>query len=337
MRFAARAVFVILLLAGCAGEEPTPPTSASLAASPPASADESAPGATEPPIVAGWTVLADAPFARLEMATAVHDGRFWLAGGLSPLGEALVDVEIFDPATGEWTDGPSLPAAVHHAALVSSGELLLLIGGYLGSSFNRPTDLVLSLAPGEDAWREEAPLPDERAAGAAAHDGSRVIYGGGVGVAGVVGDVYALADGEWSRVGSLARPREHLAAASDGAGLVWMLGGRVGGLQGNLDTVELVSGDSIDEIGSLPTPRGGVAAFEHEGLACLTGGEAPDRAFTTVECIDADGTTRTLAELNQPHHGHGAGVVDGVAYVLLGGPEPTLSAGATVESLALDE
>ena len=31
------------------------------------------------PAAAGWTELGDAPFARLEMATAVHDGRFWLA------------------------------------------------------------------------------------------------------------------------------------------------------------------------------------------------------------------------------------------------------------------
>ena len=50
----------------------------------------------------------------------------------------------------------------------------------------------------------------------------------------------------------------------------------------------------------------------------------------------ADGTVTTLPELGEPHHGHGAAVVDGLAYVLLGGPEPTLSAGATIETLALD-
>ena len=44
----------------------------------------------------------------------------------------------------------------------------------------------------------------------------------------------------------------------------------------------------------------------------------------------------TLPELGEPHHGHGAAVVDGLAYVLLGGPEPALSAGATIEMLALD-
>jgi hypothetical protein len=45
----------------------------------------------------------------------------------------------------------------------------------------------------------------------------------------------------------------------------------------------------------------------------------------------------TLPELNEPHHGHGAAVLAGVAYVILGGPEPTLSAGSTLESLALGD
>lgn len=41
-------------------------------------------------------------------------------------------------------------------------------------------------------------------------------------------------------------------------------------------------------------------------------------------------------DLLEPHHGHGAAVVRRVVSVLLGGPEPTLSAGSTVVSLALD-
>jgi hypothetical protein len=79
-----------------------------------------------------------------------------------------------------------------------------------------------------------------------------------------------------------------------------------------------------------------VAAFHADGLgACLTGGEGPDGAFTSVECVAADGTVTTLPNLNQPHHGHGGVVVDGIAYVLLGGPEPGLSASSTVESMVL--
>jgi len=271
------------------------------------------------------------------MAVAAHDGRIWLAGGLSPFGEALTDVEIFDPATGEWSDGPALPAAVHHAALVSDRDRLLLIGGYLGSAFNRPTDIVLVLDPrNPDSWQPGPSLPEPRAAGAATWDGARVVYAGGVGD-GIEGDVYALTEGAWQPVGALREPREHLAATSDLEGRTWLMGGRVGGLTSNLGTVELVEGDEITLLGGLPTPRGGVAAVYVPGIgACLSGGEAPDRAYTVVECMAADGTVTDLPDLAEPHHGHGAAVIDGVAYVLLGGPEPTLSAGSTVESLALD-
>ena len=177
-----------------------------------------------------------------------------------------------------------------------------------------------------------------RAAGAAAFDGERIVYAGGVGPEGVAADVYSLEGEEWVRIGSMAQVREHLAATSDGEGRVWLLGGRVGNLATNLAQVEIVQGDAISDIGDLPTPRGGVAAFHDPALgACLTGGEATDRAYTTVECIDAVGDVVTLSELDEPHHGHGAAVVAGVAYVILGGPEPTLSAGSTLESLTLGD
>lgn len=310
-----------------------PPPSSSSAAGP----SEAAPSAAASAPAAGWERLEDAPFARLEMAVAAHDGRIWMAGGLSPFGEALTDVEVFDPAGGEWADGPSLPAAVHHAALVSDGERLLLIGGYLGSDFNRPTDIVLVLADDADAWTEGPTLPAARAAGAAAWDGDRVLYAGGVGD-GVRADVYALAGEAWDRIGAMAAPREHFAATTDLDGTTWLLGGRVSGLDSNMATVEIVTGSEIAMVDSMPTPRGGVAAFFDPTLgACLTGGEAPDRAYTTVECIGVDGTITTLPEMLEPHHGHGAAVVDGLAYVLLGGPEPTLSAGSTVEVLALGD
>jgi hypothetical protein len=347
-RIAPRLALVGLLVAGCSTADPSPsagpstvPSSdrptASAVVAPSAAASEPRSSPSEG-VADAWARLPNAPIARLEMAVAAHDGRIWLAGGLSALGEALIDVEVFDPADGSWTDGPSLPTALHHAALVSDGDRLVLVGGYLGSDFSRPSDLVLVLDDAGGEWLAGPALPSARAAGAAAWDGTRIVYAGGVGSEGVAADVFALEGDAWSRIGSMAQTREHLAAASDGNGTVWLLGGRVGNLETNLAAVEIVSGESIAGIGDLPTARGGVAAFHHRDLgACLTGGEAPTFAFTTVECIDADGTLTTLPELNEPHHGHGAAVVDGVAYVILGGPQPTLSAGSTIESLALGD
>lgn len=330
---------VAVTVVACSADEPIPSASASALTAPASSARPSAEAASAAPSepALAWERLDDAPFARLEMAVTAHSDRIWLAGGLSPFGEALTDVEIFDPATGEWADGPALPSAVHHASLVSDGDRLVLIGGYLGSEFNRPTDIVLVLADGASEWTAGPSLPAPRAAGAAAWDGERVIFAGGVGD-GVRADVYALTGDAWERIGMMADPREHFAAASDLAGRTWLLGGRVAGLDANVATVEVVEGAEISMLDPLPTPRGGVGAFYDASLgACLTGGEAPDRAYTVAECVGSDGSITTLPDMLEPHHGHGAAVVDGRAYVLLGGPEPTLSAAATVEMLALPD
>ena len=288
------------------------------------------------PAAAGWREGPEAPFARLEMATATLDGRIWMAGGLEADGAVSDALAIFDPATGEWSDGPPLPAAVHHAALASDGDRLVLIGGYLGAG-NAPTEAVHVFDPATGAWEAGPPLPEPRAAGAATYDGSRIVYGGGVGPGGVRNELFALADGGWSLVGTLTRAREHLAATTDGSGRAWFMGGRQGGLDLNVGDVDLVEGSSVRRLPSV-SPRGGVAAFMVPGIgACLTGGEAPSFAFTTVECVDASGRITALPEMGQRRHGHGVAVVDGVAYALLGGEVPGLSASSTTELLNLDD
>ena len=282
---------------------------------------------------AGWTDAGEAPFARLEMATAVLDGRFWLAGGFNPDGWAVDVLAILDPASGDWTEGPTLPAPVHHAAMASDGAVLYLVGGYLASG--QPTSDVHVLDPVAGEWTAGPALPEERAAGALAHDGERLVYAGGVGPGGLRSEVFVLVGEAWVELGVLARPREHLAAVSDGEGRVWVMGGRQGGLDRNVGDVEVVESSGVELVASL-TPRGGVAAFFAPGTgACLTGGEAPSFALTTVECVDASGRVTAFPSMQQPRHGHGAGVVDGVAHVLLGGDVPGLDATPTVEALRL--
>lgn len=287
----------------------------------------------------GWARLAPAPLALTEVAATAHDGRIWVAGGLTAEGRAVDAVMVFDPATGTWTDGPHLPEPVHHSALVEAeGGVLWLIGGYVGNGFDRPTDAVWELFPEAREWQPSQPLPEARAAGAAAYDGGpEIVYAGGVGPGGVSNAILVRdPDDGWVRRGQLEGPREHLAATSDGAGTIYVLGGRRGGLDGNLATVEVVRAGEVRRLGQLPTPRGGVAAFWWPSLgACLAGGESPGGTNPQVECITADGLLTRLPDLNAPRHGLGAAVVEGGVYVLLGGPEPGLFVSATVEAFEL--
>jgi len=311
------AIAVGLLIAACAGPSPSPRPS---------------------PAVAGtWSTIAPAPAKLTEVAVAAHGGRIWIAGGMRQDGSGSDEVLVLDPAAGTWSPGPRLPEGVHHATLVSTPDGLVLLGGYAA---NGPTAAVRRLPDGGTAWVDGAPLPEARAAGAAAFDGKRVVYAGGVGSGdgsgGVAADVVALADGAWRRIGRLPRAREHLAATSDGAGRTFVLGGRVGGLDRNLAIVDLVEGDAVTSVGDLPTPRGGVAAFWWPSLgACLAGGESPGGTNSQVECLDAAGKVTVLPDLGVARHGVGAAVVGGSAYVVLGGRQPGLFTSDVTERLPL--
>jgi hypothetical protein len=319
-----------LALAACGAPTPSDAPASGAPASPVASGSK-APGA-------GWRPGPVAPVALIEGATAVHDGRIWTAGGLTADGTATDAVLVLDPATSEFTDGPALPEPMHHAALVSDGTDLWLLGGYLGDTFEQTTDAVWRLPGGavDAAWEPGPPLPERRAAGAAVWDGARIVYGGGVGN-GILGDLVFVLGAEGSApVARLTRAREHLAAATDGEGRTWFLGGRQGGLAGNVSRVDLVVGEEVTSLGELSLARGGIAAFHWPSLgACVSGGEAPSQAYQDVECVGADGTLTTLPPMAEARHGHGAVVVDGRAYQLFGGHVPALSVSATTEVLAL--
>lgn len=302
-----------------------------------AEAEAEVAGALDELITDAWTALEPSPSARTEVGAASYLDKVWVVGGLAADDAATGDVAVYDPSFDAWEPGPGLPERVHHAAVAVHGDALMVLGGYVGDGFDAPTDAVWRLDPATGEWEEGPALPAARAAGAAAADGDRLVYGGGVGPDGLAGDVWALDGGEWVRLGALGEPREHLAAASDGAGRVWLLGGRTSGLDTNLAAVDLVEGESVSTVGELPTARGGIAGFFHpDAGACAVGGEAPDATFDAVECVDADGEVTVLPSLAEPRHGLGAAVVGEVAYAAMGGPEPGLAVSETLEALLLD-
>src|SRR5687767_321186 len=96
------ALVTALLMGACTVASPSSNASATeLPTTPDVSASQaSSTLAASQTVTGAWTELADAPLARLEMAVAAHDGRIWLAGGLSLLGEAVSEVEVFDPSSG---------------------------------------------------------------------------------------------------------------------------------------------------------------------------------------------------------------------------------------------
>lgn len=342
-----------LVLVGCGTDDPSPTTGATAFESPtatqaqtpaaPATPESESPGeADEEPRddpVPGdaWERAADAPIELTEVAATAHDGLLWVAGGFRSDGSASDAVLVYDPATDEWSEGPRLPSGVHHAALVSTGDRVVLLGGYHGGGFGNPTADVWALETDADRWQPMPSLPEPRGAGAAAWDGERIVFGGGVGRGGVVADVHALAGVAWETIGQMAEPREHLAAASDGAGRTWFLGGRRGGMESNTGRVEIVEGSEVTLLDAELTPRGGVGGFWIASAgACLVGGERPGGTFPLVECVTDAGETVALPPLDVPRHGLGVAVLDDGVYAVLGGDAPGLFVTAAAERLPLE-
>ena len=323
-----------MLLVGCGSERsPRPPTSGALTLSPAAS--DTVPSSTP---VREWVRRADAPLALTEVAATTHEGLIWVAGGLERSGAAVPAVMRYDPVADAWDRAADLPEAVHHSTLVSTGDDLLLVGGYAGSAFDRPTAAVRRFDSPSGTWVDDVPLPEPRGAGTAGWNGDDlVLYAGGVGPGGVSDAVFVLENGTWRGAPPLSLAREHLAAAGpDEAGWVFVLGGRQGGLDANLGRIDLVNGAETLTLTDEFTPRGGVAAFWSPAVGpCLAGGEGPQGTFGQVECVDDD-TVYPLPSIAHPRHGLGAAVVDGTAFTLLGGEQPGLFVSPIVESLDLD-
>lgn len=338
------------MLVGCGSGAPSPsatempspvrspvPTDVTPSAIPtPSLAAPSPPTTPAPTMAPGWVRSPPAPLALTEVAGAAHDDEVWVAGGLRADGTAVRAVLIFDPATGTWRRGPDLPAAVHHAILVSTGSSLYVLGGFRGAFLGSPTDAVYRLVDDASAWEAAPALPSPRGAGAAAWDGSRIVFAGGVGPGGHSAQVWALDEGGWSAIGVMTEPREHLAATSDGAGRTWLIGGRRGRLATNTGRIELVQGGEVRLLDATVTPRSGGAAFWYPALgACLAGGEGPAGTHDQVECVTEAGGLRVLPSVASPRHGPGAAVVGGSAWVMLGGERPGLYVSSLGERLDL--
>jgi N-acetylneuraminic acid mutarotase len=113
------------------------------------------------PAAGTWTEKAPMPTARSAGATAVVDGKIYVAGGRPPRGH---DFAVYDPAADTWTVLPDLPTQRNHLAAAGVGGKVYVIGGRFGGGVgSEMTDTVEMYDPMDTTWSRAASMPTVRA------------------------------------------------------------------------------------------------------------------------------------------------------------------------------
>ena len=268
---------------------------------------------------AGWQKRAPMPSPRSEVAAAPFQGAVALLGGFSP-GRTSKRADLYLPKRNRWRALPDLPVASNHAMAASAGGKLYVVGGYGGTQPFLRTTLVFD----GKRWRRLAPMPQGRGAGAAAIVDGKLYVVGGVTPTGLAETAFVLdlETGTWSTMAGPS-PREHLAAIATG-GRMYVLGGRLGGVDSNLATFEAYTPATgrWETLPAIPEARGGAGLALADGLLVSVGGEGPDNTtFGTVYGYDlAAGSWRKLPDLPTPRHGLAVVGIKGKVYAIGGSP-----------------
>ena len=284
----------------------------------------------------GW-IIADgkASVPRTEVSGALYNAQVFVVGGFNEAGQPVNTVELYDPQTDAWSEGPALPIAVHHTGAATLGDQLYVVGGFTGTDF-KPTDKVYVY--NGTAWVEGPKLPQPLGAQGIAVWGDRLFVVGGNQANGAsTGVMYSLGvgDTEWQIEPSMPTLRNHLtlAAAND---KLYAIGGRDENSM-TLQTVEIY--DPVTKKwqtgADMPTGRSGITSAVVGGKVYVFGGESTDKTFNEAEEYNpVSDTWGKLTPMPEARHGLGSAVFSNNIYLFLGGPQPGLTVSDTVQILS---
>lgn len=175
--------------------------------------------------VAYWGQRAGLGTPRDDFGTAVVGGRIWVLGGMTGArGNRLDSVEVYDPATDTWADGPRLTAARSSFRAVAIGTTIYAFGGAAARTAAIDTAEALDTTTGQ--WRSLPPLPTPRFGHAVVELNGLIYviggYSGGKGISLV--HTFDPQTNEWRAVDPLPTPRYNLAAVALG-GKIYAFGG----------------------------------------------------------------------------------------------------------------
>jgi hypothetical protein len=153
-----------------------------------------------------WTELAQMRHARGGHALLAAGGRLYAIGGNTAFGTNVGPAEVYDPASGSWTDLPSLPAPRNHVSGFVFGADVCVAGGR-----SPATARVDCFNIENSSWVRwpDLPRPTSGAGATTLDDGSAVILGGQDAQETRINDQFARLPGfdAWDSEGTMLVPR----------------------------------------------------------------------------------------------------------------------------------
>jgi hypothetical protein len=282
---------------------------------------------TAPAPAAGWRPRQEAAAAVNQVNATVLDRRIWVAGGITPSGEATTSTQYYDPTINSWAQGPPLPEPMDHAMLVTyRNNQLAVIGGYHSRDAD-PAGVAstrMLLLDNTGKWVDGPPLRHPRAAGGAAVVGNEiVVVGGRTGNPAQLVTQTEIFDGtSWRDAKAIPVPGDHLAVTADSRYL-YAVGGRKFTADSNKDDVQRYDpkADSWDILTRTPEPVSGAGAAIVDGRLIVVGGEGVTTVSGTVQAYDLsapNATWTTLPALTPGRHGLGVTAIGKTLYAVGG-------------------
>lgn len=125
-----------------------------------------------------WTMKRPMSAARNEVQLAALGGKVYVIGG-GIAGNAVPQIDEYDPASDGWRARASMPKGLDHLGAAVIGGKIVTVGGFIGSPHRGAVSDVYEYDPAADSWRPLAPLKAPRGAvGVTVLDGKIHAVGG---------------------------------------------------------------------------------------------------------------------------------------------------------------
>lgn len=123
-----------------------------------------------------WEYVSPLRTARSGHATVSYEGNIYVIGGVTTRAVVLNTIEIYDPTTDQWKDGPTLPIPLYYHNAVVANDTIYIIGGI--SANGRISNQLFKYTPGRGILRG-TDLPDQIFASASVYKDGKILVMGG--------------------------------------------------------------------------------------------------------------------------------------------------------------